>query len=57
MPEPRQTSSGEEQSQEVDSDELINSDENPVVDLDVDVDVDRPIESNPSTQSVTDHIG
>ena len=54
LPEPRQTSSGEGQSQEADSDELINSGENPVVD--VDVDVDRPIGSNPSTQSVTDHI-
>ena len=51
LPEPRQTSSGEEGSPETDSDELINSDENPVAD------VDRPVESEPSTQPVTDHVG
>ena len=51
LPEPRQTSSGEGESPEADSDESINSDENPVAD------VDRPVESEPSTQPVTDHIG
>ena len=51
LPEPRQTSSGEGESLEVDTDESINSDENPVAD------VERPIESEPSTQPATDHIG
>jgi segregation and condensation protein B len=51
LPEPRQMSSEEAELAERDSEEPINSDENPVAD------VDRPIDSNTSTQSVADRIG
>ena len=51
LPEPRQMSSEEAELAERDSEEPINSDENPVAD------VDRPIDSNTSTQPVADRIG
>jgi len=51
LPEPRQTSSEEAEFAERDSEEPIDSDENPVAD------VDRPIESDKSTQPVADRIG
>ena len=51
LPEPRQMSSEETELAERDSEEPINSDENPVAD------VDRPIDSNTSTQPVADRIG
>ena len=51
LPEPRQTSSEEAGLAERDSEESIDSDENPVAD------VDRPIDSDTSTQPVADRIG
>ena len=51
LPEPRQTSSEEAELAERDSEESIDSDENPVTD------VDRPIDSDTSTQPVADRIG
>ena len=51
LPEPRQTSSEEAEPAERDSEESIDSDENPVAD------VDRPINSDTSTQPVADRIG
>ena len=51
LPEPRQTSSEEAELAERDSEESIDSDENPVAD------VDRPIDSDTSTQPVADRIG
>ena len=51
LPEPRQTSSGEAELAERDSEESIDSDENTVAD------VDRPIDSDTSTQPVADRIG
>lgn len=51
LPEPRQTSSEEAEPAERDSEESIDSDENPVAD------VDRPIDSDTSTQPVADRIG
>ncbi len=51
LPEPRQTSSEEAELAERDSEESIDSDENPVAD------VDRPIDSDASTQPVADRIG
>jgi len=51
LPEPRQTSSEEAELAERDSEESIDSDENPVTD------VDRPIDSDASTQPVADRIG
>ena len=51
LPEPRQTSSEEAGLAERDSEESIDSDENPVAD------VDRPIDSDASTQPVADRIG
>jgi len=51
LPEPRQTSSKEAEPAERDSEESIDSDENPVAD------VDRPIDSDTSTQPVADRIG
>ena len=51
LPEPRQTSSEEAELAERDSEESIDSDENIVAD------VDRPIDSDTSTQPVADRIG
>ncbi len=51
LPEPRQTSSEEVELAERDSEESIDSDENPVAD------VDRSIDSDTSTQPVADRIG
>jgi segregation and condensation protein B len=51
LPEPRQTSSEEAEPAERDSEESIDSDEKPVAD------VDRPIDSDTSTQPVADRIG
>ena len=51
LPEPRQTSSEESEPAERDSEESIDSDENTVAD------VDRPIDSDTSTQPVADRIG
>jgi segregation and condensation protein B len=51
LPEPRQTSSEAAESAERDSEESIDSDENPVAD------VDRRIDSDTSTQPVADRIG
>ena len=51
LPEPRQTSSEEAELAERDSEESIDSDENTVAD------VDRPIDSDTSTQPVADRIG
>ena len=51
LPEPRQTSSEEAGLAERDSEESIDSDENPVAD------VDRSIDSDTSTQPVADRIG
>ena len=51
LPEPRQTSSEEAEPAERDSEESIDSDENPVAD------VARPIDSDTSTQPVADRIG
>lgn len=51
LPELRQTSSEEAELAERDSEESIDSDENPVAD------VDRPIDSDASTQPVADRIG
>ena len=51
LPEPRQTSSKEAGLAERDSEESIDSDENTVAD------VDRPIDSDTSTQPVADRIG
>ena len=51
LPEPRQTSTGEAEPPENDSEESTDSDENLVAD------VDRPIESDRSTQPVVDYIG
>ena len=51
LPEPRQTSSEEAEPAVRDFEESIDSDENPVVD------VDRPIDSDTSTQPVADRIG
>ena len=51
LPEPRQTSSEEAGLAERDSEESIDSDENTVAD------VDRPIDSDTSTQPVADRIG
>ena len=51
LPEPRQISSEEAEPAERDSEESIDSDENPVAD------VDRPIDSDTSTQPVADRIG
>ena len=51
LPEPRQASTGEANPPESDSGGSTDTDENSVVD------VDRPIESDPSTQPVADHIG
>jgi len=51
LPEPRQTSSEEAEFAERESEEPIDSDENPVAD------VDRPIDSDKSTQPVVDRIG
>jgi len=51
LPELRQTSSEEAELAERDSEESIDSDENPVAD------VDRPIDSDTSTQPVADRIG
>ena len=51
LPEPRQTSSEESEPAERDSEESIDSGENPVVD------VDRPIDSDTSRQPVVDRIG
>ena len=51
LPEPRQTSSEEAELAERDSEESIDSDENPVAD------VDRSIDSDTSTQPVADRIG
>ena len=51
LPETRQTSSEEAEPAERDSEESIDSDENPVAD------VDRPIDSDTSTQPVADRIG
>ena len=51
LPEPRQTSSEEAEPAERDSEESIDSDENPVAD------VDRPIDSDTATQPVADRIG
>ena len=51
LPEPRQTSSEESEPAERDSEESIDSSENPVAD------VDRPIDSDTSTQPVADRIG
>ena len=51
LPEPRQTSSEEAGLAERDSEESIDSDENPVAD------VDRSIDSDMSTQPVADRIG
>ena len=51
LPEPRQTSSEEADPVERDSEESIDSDESPLAD------VDRPIDSDTSTQPVTDRIG
>ena len=51
LPEPGQTSSEEAELAERDSEESIDSDENPVAD------VDRPIDSDTSTQPVADRIG
>ena len=51
LPEPRQTSSEEAEPAERDSEESIDSDENSVAD------VDRPIDSDTSTQPVADRIG
>ena len=51
LPEPRQTSSEEAEPAERDSEESIDSDEKPVAD------VDRPIDSDMSTQPVADRIG
>ena len=51
LPEPRQTSSEEAELAERDSEESIDSDENPVAD------VDRSIDSDTSTQPVVDCIG
>ena len=50
LPEPRQTSSEEAEPAERDSEESIDSDENPVAD------VDRPIDSDTSTQPVAGRI-
>ena len=50
LPEPRQTSSKEAEPAERDSEKSIDSDENPVAD------VDRPIDSDTSTQPVADRI-
>ena len=50
LPEPRQTSSKEAEPAERDSEKSIDSDENSVAD------VDRPIDSDTSTQPVTDRI-
>ena len=51
LPEPGQTSSEEAALAERDSEESIDSDEHPVAD------VDRPIDSDTSTQPVADRIG
>ena len=51
LPEPRQTSSKEAELAERNSEESIDSDENPVAD------VDRSIDSDTSTQPVADRIG
>ena len=51
LPEPRQTSSEEAELAARDSEESIDSDENPVAD------VDRSIDSDTSTQPVADRIG
>ena len=51
LPEPRQTSSEEAEPAVRDFEESIDSDENPVAD------VDRPIDSDTSTQPVADRIG
>jgi len=51
LPEPRQTSSEESGPAERDSEESIDSSENPVAD------VDRPIDSDTSPQPVADRIG
>ena len=51
LPEPRQSSSEEAALAERDSEESIDSDERPVAD------VDRPIDSDTSTQPVADRIG
>ena len=51
LPEPRQTSSEEAEFAERESEEPIDSDKNPVAD------VDRPIDSDKSTQPVVDRIG
>ena len=51
LPEPRQTSSEESEPAERDSEESIDSGENPVAD------VDRPIDSDTSPQPVADRIG
>ena len=51
LPELRQTSSEEAEPAERDSEESIDSDEKPVAD------VDRPIDSDTSTQPVADRIG
>ena len=51
LPEPRQTSSEEAELAERDSEESIDSDENPVAD------VDRSIDSDTSTQPVADRNG
>ena len=51
LPEPRQTSSKEAEPAERDSEKSIDSDESPVAD------VDRPIDSDTSTQPVADRIG
>ena len=51
LPEPRQTSSEEAEPAVRDFEESIDSDENPVAD------VDRPIDSGTSTQPVADRIG
>ena len=50
LPEPRQTSSKEAESAERDSEKSIDSDESPVAD------VDRPIDSDTSTQPVADCV-
>ena len=50
LPEPRQTSSKEAEPAERDSEKSIDSDENPVAD------VDRPIDSDTSAQPVADRI-
>ena len=50
LPEPRQTSSKEAEPAERDSEKSIDSDESPVAD------VDRPIDSDTSTQPVADRI-